>query len=121
MRALSTGMRRVVELGCVLGQQARVLLLDEPTAGLAQRETEAFVPLLQDVRTSSPPPSSWSSTTCRWCSRCPTGWSASPPGRSSPTATRRTSRRTPGVVAAYLGTDERAVARSGPVAAVSRG
>ncbi len=47
---LSTGTRRVVELACLLAQQASVLLLDEPTAGLAQRESEAFVPLLVDLR-----------------------------------------------------------------------
>ncbi len=47
---LSTGTRRIVELGCLLAQRPRVLLLDEPTAGLAQRETEAFAPLLTGVR-----------------------------------------------------------------------
>jgi ABC-type branched-subunit amino acid transport system ATPase component len=47
---LSTGTRRVVELACLLAQQPRVLLLDEPTAGLAQRETEAFAPLLLRLR-----------------------------------------------------------------------
>ena len=31
-------------------RRARVLLLDEPTAGLAQRETEAFGPLIRRVR-----------------------------------------------------------------------
>src|SRR5438477_666243 len=47
---LSTGTRRVVELTCLLAQGARLLLLDEPTAGLAQRETEAFAPLISQVR-----------------------------------------------------------------------
>jgi ABC-type branched-subunit amino acid transport system ATPase component/ABC-type branched-subunit amino acid transport system permease subunit len=47
---LSTGTRRVVELGCLLAQDADVLLLDEPTAGLAQREVEAFAPLLLQVK-----------------------------------------------------------------------
>ena len=49
---LSTGMRRVVELACVLAHEPRVLLLDEPSSGLAQRETEALAPLLLDVRTT---------------------------------------------------------------------
>ena len=39
---LSTGSRRIVELACLLAQDARLLLLDEPTAGVAQREAEAF-------------------------------------------------------------------------------
>jgi branched-chain amino acid transport system ATP-binding protein len=47
---LSTGMRRVVELACVLAHEPSVLLLDEPSSGLAQREVEALAPLLLDVR-----------------------------------------------------------------------
>jgi branched-chain amino acid transport system ATP-binding protein len=47
---LSTGTRRIVELCCVLGQDPDVVLLDEPSAGVAQRETEALAPLLRRVR-----------------------------------------------------------------------
>ena len=47
---LSTGTRRVVDIACILAQAPRLLLLDEPTAGIAQRETEAFGPLLQRLR-----------------------------------------------------------------------
>ena len=47
---LSTGTRRVVELACLIASGARVLCLDEPTAGLAQRESENFVPLILDIR-----------------------------------------------------------------------
>jgi ABC-type branched-subunit amino acid transport system ATPase component/ABC-type branched-subunit amino acid transport system permease subunit len=47
---LSTGTRRIVELACLIASGARVLCLDEPTAGLAQRETENFGPLLLDIR-----------------------------------------------------------------------
>jgi branched-chain amino acid transport system ATP-binding protein len=47
---LSTGTRRIVELGCVLAQNPAVLLLDEPTGGVAQKETEALGPLLRQVR-----------------------------------------------------------------------
>jgi len=48
--ALSTGTRRIVELACVLAQDPGVVLLDEPTAGVAQKETEALGPLLRRVR-----------------------------------------------------------------------
>jgi ABC-type branched-subunit amino acid transport system ATPase component len=44
---LSTGTRRVVDLAAVVLARPRLLLLDEPTAGIAQREAEAFVPLLR--------------------------------------------------------------------------
>jgi ABC-type branched-subunit amino acid transport system ATPase component len=44
---LSTGTRRVVDLASILLAEPRLLLLDEPTAGIAQREAEAFIPLLQ--------------------------------------------------------------------------
>ena len=47
---LSTGTRRIVELACVLGQEPGVLLLDEPSGGVAQRETEAMGPLLIRVQ-----------------------------------------------------------------------
>jgi ABC-type branched-subunit amino acid transport system ATPase component len=44
---LSTGTRRVVDLASVVLAAPRLLLLDEPTAGIAQREAEAFIPLLR--------------------------------------------------------------------------
>ena len=44
---LSTGTRRVVDLASMVLARPRLLLLDEPTAGIAQREAEAFVPLLR--------------------------------------------------------------------------
>jgi ABC-type branched-subunit amino acid transport system ATPase component/ABC-type branched-subunit amino acid transport system permease subunit len=47
---LSTGTRRIVELACVVAQKPAVLLLDEPSGGVAQRETEAMGPLLLRVQ-----------------------------------------------------------------------
>ncbi len=47
---LSTGTRRIVELAGVVAAGGNVILLDEPTAGLAQREVEAFPPLLAALR-----------------------------------------------------------------------
>ena len=46
---LSTGTRRVVDLASVVLARPRLLLLDEPTAGIAQREAEAFIPLLRQL------------------------------------------------------------------------
>jgi len=50
---LSTGTRRIVELACVLAQDPAVVLLDEPSGGVAQRETEALGPLLKRVQAHS--------------------------------------------------------------------
>ena len=47
---LSTGSRRIVELACILAQDPSVLLLDEPSGGVAQKETEALGPLLVRVQ-----------------------------------------------------------------------
>ena len=48
--ALSTGTRRMVELAGQVALGARVILLDEPTAGLSQRETEAFAPRIGEIQ-----------------------------------------------------------------------
>ena len=47
---LSTGSRRMVDLACVVGHQPSVVLLDEPTSGIAQREAEALGPVLVTLR-----------------------------------------------------------------------
>jgi ABC-type branched-subunit amino acid transport system ATPase component/predicted MFS family arabinose efflux permease len=50
VRELSTGSRRIVDLGMALAHDPSVLLLDEPSSGIAQRETEALGPLLLELR-----------------------------------------------------------------------
>jgi ABC-type branched-subunit amino acid transport system ATPase component/sugar phosphate permease len=47
---VSTGTRRIIDLACVLAAEPKVLMLDEPSSGLAQREAENMAPLLQQVR-----------------------------------------------------------------------
>jgi len=47
---LSTGSRRIVDLACILAHHPSIVLLDEPSSGIAQREAEALAPLLQRVR-----------------------------------------------------------------------
>ena len=47
---LSTGVRRVVDLACVLASEPRLVLLDEPSSGIAQAEAEGLGPLLRRIR-----------------------------------------------------------------------
>ena len=50
VKELSTGLRRIVDLACVLAAEPRLLLLDEPSSGIAQAEAESLAPLLRRVR-----------------------------------------------------------------------
>ncbi len=50
IRELSTGTRRIVELACLVALQPKLVLLDEPSSGIAQRETEALGRLLVDLK-----------------------------------------------------------------------
>jgi ABC-type branched-subunit amino acid transport system ATPase component/MFS family permease len=47
VRELSTGTRRVVDLACQVAHRPSVILLDEPSAGIAQSEVEALVPVVR--------------------------------------------------------------------------
>ena len=110
---LSTGTRRIVELAGLLAHDARVLCLDEPTAGVAQRETEAFGPLILEVRRElgasllvieHDMPLIMGISDRVYCLEL---------GRVIAEGDPATIRHDPAVVASYLGTDERAIARSG--------
>ena len=50
VRELSTGLRRITDLACVLATEPKVLLLDEPSTGIAQAEAEMLAPLLRRIR-----------------------------------------------------------------------
>jgi energy-coupling factor transporter ATP-binding protein EcfA2 len=46
IQELSTGTRRTTEIACLVALQPQLLLLDEPSSGVAQKETEALGRLL---------------------------------------------------------------------------
>ncbi len=110
---LSTGTRRVVELAGLVALEAKVLCLDEPTAGLAQRETEAFGPLITTIKRELAAsvlviehdmPLIMSISERVYCFEA---------GRVIAEGNPTDIRNDPRVIASYLGTDERAITRSG--------
>ena len=50
VRELSTGTRRVLDLACQVAHRPTVILLDEPSSGIAQREVESLAPVLRRLR-----------------------------------------------------------------------
>jgi len=50
VRVLAHGERRLVELAMVLALEPRVVLLDEPMAGLGSAETAALLPVISDLK-----------------------------------------------------------------------
>jgi branched-chain amino acid transport system ATP-binding protein len=110
---LSTGTRRIVDLACIMAQDPEVLMLDEPSGGIAQKETEALGPLLRRVREQ---------TGCSiliiehdmpmlsgLCDRLV----ALELGGVIAEGTPREVLAHPAVIASYLGTEDAAIARSG--------
>jgi ABC-type branched-subunit amino acid transport system ATPase component/ABC-type branched-subunit amino acid transport system permease subunit len=113
---LSTGTRRICALATQVAARPKVLLLDEPTAGVAQRETEVFGPLLRRIRDE---------LDCAivivehdmpllmgLCDRVYAMEQGAVIAEGTPEEVRDDAR----VVASYLGTDEVAIARSGTAA-----
>ncbi len=47
---LSTGSRRVVDIAALVAHRPKVVLLDEPSSGIAQRESEALGPVILRMR-----------------------------------------------------------------------
>ena len=109
---LSTGTRRIVELAGLLALDARILCLDEPTAGIAQRETEAFGPLLKEIQgelgatmvvIEHDMPMIMALSDRVYCLEA---------GQVIAEGVPDVVRNDPRVIASYLGTDERAIQRS---------
>ena len=118
---LSTGTRRICDLAAQVAAEPKLILLDEPTAGVAQREAEAFGPLLRRIRDE---------LDCSvlivehdmpllmgLCDRV----YALEAGTVIAEGTPEEIRNNPLVVASYLGTEESAITRSGTVELTASG
>ena len=113
VRELSTGTRRVVDLACVLAQGPTVLLLDEPSSGIAQREAEALAPMLRRVRDELGASLLVIEHDLPLLSSISDRMIALDLGRVVAEGTPAEVVEHPAVVASYLGTDEAAITRSG--------
>jgi branched-chain amino acid transport system ATP-binding protein len=111
---LSTGTRRIVELGCVLAQSPDVVLLDEPSAGVAQREAEALVPVLHRVQAELGCALVVVEHDMALMSALCDTLVALEAGRVIATGTPAEVLSHPDVISSYLGTDSAVVNRSGP-------
>jgi branched-chain amino acid transport system ATP-binding protein len=111
---LSSGSRRIVELACILAQDPAVVLLDEPSAGVAQRETEALGPLLRRVQAYTGCSMLVIEHDMPLIAAVSDEVIALELGRVIARGTPAEVLSHPRVVQSYLGTDAAAIARSGP-------
>jgi ABC-type branched-subunit amino acid transport system ATPase component len=114
LKELSTGTRRICELACITALAPRVLLLDEPAAGLAQREVEALVPVLRSLRRELDCTMIVIEHDMPMLNRLVDRMVAMVAGEVVVVGTPDDVSRHPTVVAAYLGNREIAAERSGP-------
>jgi ABC-type branched-subunit amino acid transport system ATPase component len=118
---LSTGTRRVVDLASIMLARPRLLLLDEPTAGIAQREAEAFVPLLRRLHQLADCTIVLVEHDVPLVFALCTKVVMMETGRIVSVGTPEEVQRDPKALAAYLGASEEALAVSGAVAPRSAG
>jgi branched-chain amino acid transport system ATP-binding protein len=113
VKELSTGLRRVTDLACVLAMEPRVLLLDEPSSGIAQAEAESLGPLLLRVRRETGCSILIIEHDMPLISRVADELLALDQGRAVMRGVPETVLNDPRVVESYLGTSEAAIRRSG--------
>ena len=112
---LSTGSRRVVDIGCVLAHEPSVVLLDEPSSGIAQREAEALAPLLLRIRDALDASLIVIEHDMSLIANVSDRLVALDQGRVVTVGTPDEVLAHPDVVASYLGGDRAVLTRSGPV------
>jgi branched-chain amino acid transport system ATP-binding protein len=114
LRELSTGSRRIVDLACLAAHRPSVVLLDEPSSGIAQRETEALGPLILRLRDGMGAAVVLIDHDMALVTSVSDRLVAMDQGRVIADGPPTEVIAEPEVVRSYLGTDEVAIARSGP-------
>lgn len=118
---LSTGSRRIVDIACVMAHRPRLLLLDEPSSGIAQREVEALETLLRRVKAELGCTIMVVEHDIPLIRSLADELYAMEVGRVISHGTPAEVLSDPAVIRAYLGTDPRAVERSGALSANGKG
>jgi ABC-type branched-subunit amino acid transport system ATPase component/ABC-type branched-subunit amino acid transport system permease subunit len=117
---LSTGTRRIVDLACQVGMQPTVILFDEPSSGIAQRETEALGPVLLRIREQTGAALLVIEHDMPLITSIADRIVALDLGRVVVEGTAAAVLAHPQVVASYLGANREVIERSGPAAAGRR-
>ena len=113
VRELSTGQRRVVDMACVLAAEPKVLLLDEPSSGIAQKEAEELGPLLLRIQAETGAALIVIEHDMPLLSSISDEFLALELGAVVTRGTPREVLDNPRVIASYLGTDDATINRSG--------
>ncbi len=118
---LSTGSRRLVDLAAVVAHQPTVVLLDEPSSGVAQREVEAMLGLLRNVREQLDATMLIVEHDIAFIAELADRLVAMDRGAVIASGTPADVLEAPVVGEAFLGSDPLALSRTGPVACASTG
>ena len=113
VRELSTGTRRIVDLACLVAHRPAVILLDEPSSGIAQREVEALAPVVERLRDEMGASLVIIEHDIPFVSGVADRLIALDQGRVVTTGSPSDVLAHPDVIESYLGTSSAAIARSG--------
>jgi len=113
IRELSTGTRRIVDLACLVAHRPAVILLDEPSSGIAQREVEALAPVVERLRDEMGASLVIIEHDIPFVSGVADRLIALDQGRVVTTGSPSDVLAHPDVIESYLGTSSAAIARSG--------
>jgi ABC-type branched-subunit amino acid transport system ATPase component/ABC-type branched-subunit amino acid transport system permease subunit len=112
INALSTGTKRIVEITCLAALEPAILLLDEPSSGIAQRETETLEGVIRALKAYLGASIIVIEHDIPLVSALADRMIAMDAGRVLAVGSPTQVLADPGVVTAYLGTDTRAIERS---------